>query len=78
MANCSLTSRVLRSALAASKNDPSASAMLDILRRFGNPGLSELASRFAKQPETFELSTQERVVLSLLELLSKSGDLSTL
>ncbi|TKA55915.1 hypothetical protein B0A53_01614 [Rhodotorula sp. CCFEE 5036] len=66
------------SALAASKNDPSASAMLDILRRFGNPGLSELASRFAKQPETFELSTQERVVLSLLELLSKSGDLSTL
>ncbi|KWU44852.1 hypothetical protein RHOSPDRAFT_33674 [Rhodotorula sp. JG-1b] len=66
------------SALVASKNDPSGRAMLNILRRFGSPGLSELATRFAQQPETFELSTPERAVLSLLELLSKSGDLSTL
>ncbi|GAA5860983.1 hypothetical protein JCM3774_003214 [Rhodotorula dairenensis] len=63
-------------AVVASRNDPSAGDLVDILRRFGNPGLSKLAKRFVKQPAQFALGTQEQAVLSLFGLLSDLGELS--
>ncbi|GAA5991114.1 hypothetical protein JCM10908_006542 [Rhodotorula pacifica] len=71
-------SSLFEPALAASKNDSSAAGMVAIIRQFGKTGLSELSKRFATEAQHFSLRTEEQVVLSLLDLLAESGDLSSL